>query len=64
MPVIVNASPIAAGLASSPVNATAKSSLCVMVHWVVPSPCTMTGLPVRIRSSAVQPPSSGISVLS
>ena len=60
MPVIVNASPIAAGLPSSPANATAKSSACVIVHRLVPSPWITTGLPARMRAMSVQSPIVGI----
>ncbi len=40
-------------------NATAKSRVWVSVQRLVPSPCTTTSLPRRIRSMAVQPPRSG-----
>ena len=56
--------PIARGLPSSPTRPTAKSVLWVRVHSEVPSPCTTTGSPRSIRSSWVQPPSSGTSVRS
>ena len=59
-PVIVNASPIASGLPSRPVKATAKSSAWVIVHRLVPSPWMTTGRPARIRAMSVQPPIVGI----
>ena len=61
---MVKSSPIAAGWPSRPTNAAAKSSVWVSVHWVVPSPCTTTGLPARIRATSVQWPMVGSSVLS
>lgn len=57
---IVNASPIASGWPSRPQNATAKSSACVIVQRLVPSPWITTGRPARIRAMSVQPPSVGI----
>ena len=35
---------------------------CISVHSEVPSPCTTTGRPARIRSIAVQPASTGTTV--
>ncbi len=62
--VIWNVSPMAIGCPSRPTKAFAKSVLCVSVQRDVPSPCTTIGLPCRIRSIAVQPASSGMSVRS
>ena len=59
VPVMWKASPIAAGLPSRPAKATAKSSLWVIVQRLVPSPCTMTGLPARMRAISVHPPRFG-----
>ena len=57
--VIVKASPIASARSSSPVNPTAKSRLWVSVHRLLPSPVMITGLPARIRATAVHPPDRG-----
>lgn len=63
-PVMWKVSPTASGRPSRPVKATAKSVLCVIVHRLVPSPCTTTGAPRRIRSRSVQWPLVGIMVRS
>src|SRR4030042_728661 len=55
---------MAAGLPSKPVKPTAKSRLWVIVHMDVPSPCTTTGLPARIRATLVNLPRKGSKVRS
>ena len=57
-------SPMACPLPSSGTSARPKSLACISVHSEVPSPCTTTGRPARIRSMAVQPASTGTTVAS
>jgi hypothetical protein len=58
------AAPSVRGWPSSGTNPRAKSRWWVSVHSDVPSPCTTTRFPRRIRSTMVHPPSNGTDVRS